>query len=725
LFNFKACVLNLIAHGSNEIMNKITYKRLLAFFVLSFLCLQAWPQAQPIIKSAGDKYMASAKAWTLKNDSVKCNADVRKAIAVDLQNGDLRGAAEAWLKMEEYYQFFKGPDLNKRVFYYEQALPLFLKAGAKNRAAATLQILGDFYQVQNNFPKSLSTLKQSLAIYQQTGEKDLRGLYDLLGSVNIRLGNYDEALRYGLLAVRAAEAMRDSSLTLCTIFNRMGVTYYTIKQFDQSLLYFKKSLFIAEKNNDVNSIIQLAYNIVNTLKLLHKPQEGYLLMKGMESKYHPKDLYNRTLVNISYVNVLVALKRHPQARRFCDSLLHFSSLMPENDRNQEVIQQAMSVYFMSVKDYKNAEIHANKYREIGTATSNNVTLSIAYRTLYQIDSLSGDEVSELRNFRKYIYLRNLLFNEKTTNKMAQLEIQYNTEKKDQELKAKESNIAILKKQAQLQATAQKLYIAATILLALLLGLSYNRYLLKQRVNRQLQVQQTEINLQNRSLTNLIAEKDNLLEEKEWLMKEIHHRVKNNLQIVISLLNTQSSYLNDDVAYKAIRESQHRMQSISLIHQKLYQSENLALVNMPAYIGDLVHYLSDSFDIASRIKFDVDIAPIELDVTKSVPLGLILNEAITNSIKYAFPQDADGRISIVLTELAEGSYELQISDNGIGTTAAANLSKSKTLGMSLMRGLSKQLSGTFTVENRDGLTIIIKFVDEKIPKAIKNDQPLSS
>ncbi|MBD1364922.1 tetratricopeptide repeat protein [Mucilaginibacter sp. ZT4R22] len=707
-------------------MNKITYKRLLAFFVLSFVCLQAWSQAaQPAAKSEGDRYMASAKAWTLKNDSVKCNADIRTAISIYLKKGQVREAAEAWLKMEEYYQFFHGTGYDKRIAYYEQALALFTSAGANDRAAATLNILGDFYQVESNFPKSLSALKKSLLLYQSTNKKDLQGLYDLIGSVNSRLGNYDEALKYGLLAVRTAEAVGDTSLMLCTIFNRLGVTYYTIKQYDQSLIYFQKSLLIAQKNHDVNSVILLAYNVANTLKLLHKPREGYLLMKEMERQYHPKDLENKIFVNICYLNMLVALKQPGPAKRFCDTLLRFASAMNENDRSQELIQQTAALYFMAAADYKNAKIHATKYQEIGRRTSNNAVLSNAYKTLYQIDSLAGDEVSELRNFRKYTELRNLLFNEKTTKQIAQLEIQYKTEKKDQELKSKESNIAILKKQAQLQATAQKLYIAATILLALLLGLSYNRYLLKQRVNRKLQVQQTEINLQNRSLTNLIAEKDNLLEEKEWLMKEIHHRVKNNLQIVISLLNTQSSYLSDDLAYKAIRESRHRMQSISLIHQKLYQSENLALVNMPAYIGDLVQYLSDSFDTASRIKFDVDIAPIELDVTKSVPLGLILNEAITNSIKYAFPQDADGKIKITLADLGEGNYELQISDNGIGTTAAASLSKSKTLGMSLMRGLSKQLSGTFTVENRDGLTIIIKFINEKLSKPIKNHQSLSS
>jgi two-component sensor histidine kinase len=174
------------------------------------------------------------------------------------------------------------------------------------------------------------------------------------------------------------------------------------------------------------------------------------------------------------------------------------------------------------------------------------------------------------------------------------------------------------------------------------------------------------------------------------------------------LNTQSSFLKDDLAYKAIRESQHRMQSISLIHQKLYQSDNLSLVNMPAYISDLVQYLTNSFDIAGRIHFELDIAPIQLDVNKSVPLGLILNESITNSIKYGFPGQRPGKIMIRLSELKPAKYELMISDDGIGPPLSIDITKSKTLGLNLMRGLAKQLGGTISFETDHGMTIHLSF-----------------
>ena len=143
------------------------------------------------------------------------------------------------------------------------------------------------------------------------------------------------------------------------------------------------------------------------------------------------------------------------------------------------------------------------------------------------------------------------------------------------------------------------------LLLTLLLLSYNRYRLKQRSNQQLQAQQRvlqerqeEINYKNTTLQLLLT-------EKEWLLKEIHHRVKNNLQIVMSLLNAQATYLSDEAALSAIQESQHRVQAMALIHQKLYQSEQVARISMPAYIQEVVSYLRDSYNLHQPIDFQLE------------------------------------------------------------------------------------------------------------------------
>ncbi len=152
------------------------------------------------------------------------------------------------------------------------------------------------------------------------------------------------------------------------------------------------------------------------------------------------------------------------------------------------------------------------------------------------------------------------------------------------------------------------------MLIVLIGLLYNRYRLKQRSNAQLVRKQDEINQQNNQLKKLI-------DEREWLLREIHHRVKNNLQIVISLLNTQSQYLDSQDAIAAIQNSQHRMHAMSLIHQRLYQTDDLGSIDMKWYISELMGYMRDSFDIKGRILFREDCDRVLMDVVQAVPWDL--------------------------------------------------------------------------------------------------------
>jgi two-component sensor histidine kinase len=151
--------------------------------------------------------------------------------------------------------------------------------------------------------------------------------------------------------------------------------------------------------------------------------------------------------------------------------------------------------------------------------------------------------------------------------------------------------------------------------------------------------------------------------------------------------------------------------MSLIHQKLYNSENVSSIDMTVYIRELVSYLRDSFDTGQHIRFELNVEPLELDVSQAVPLGLILNEAITNSIKYAFPNGRDGVVNIYLSNASANHYLLTITDNGIGMPAHFSNKKPGSLGMSLMTGLSEDLDGKFAIENNNGTTIKISFVHD--------------
>jgi two-component sensor histidine kinase len=189
---------------------------------------------------------------------------------------------------------------------------------------------------------------------------------------------------------------------------------------------------------------------------------------------------------------------------------------------------------------------------------------------------------------------------------------------------------------------------------------------------------------------------------------VHHRVKNNLQIVMSLLSSQAAYLEDEKALLAIQESQNRIYAISLSHQKLYLSEKIALIEMASYIREVVEYLHDSLQMQDQVAFNLSVEPIELNEALAVPLGLIINEAVTNSLKYAFPGGRQGQVRIDLRQADPSNCLLTIADDGIGLGPDFDLGRSRSLGMNLMKGLSKQLDGSLSIDTADGLTIQVRF-----------------
>jgi two-component sensor histidine kinase len=322
-------------------------------------------------------------------------------------------------------------------------------------------------------------------------------------------------------------------------------------------------------------------------------------------------------------------------------------------------------------------------------------------SLFKIDSLEGKYFSSISHYQSYNRINDSLFNFSKNRQIEELKIQYETLKNENAIKTLETKSKFQQSKLDRSRLLINLSIGCIVLLTVILGLLYYSYKLKQKHNKKLEIKENEINQKNIKL-------EHLLEDKEWLIKEIHHRVKNNLQTVISLLNSQSAYIDDDLALSTIKNSQHRIHAMSLIHQKLYMSENVSTINMPVYIKELAEYLKDSFNLRQRIRFVITIEELELDVTQAIPLGLIINEAITNSIKYAFPDNQQGIISITLASKGINHYLLTIHDDGIGIIIDYTNKAKNSFGMSLIRGLSDDLEGVFSIENKEGTLLQLSF-----------------
>ncbi len=200
-----------------------------------------------------------------------------------------------------------------------------------------------------------------------------------------------------------------------------------------------------------------------------------------------------------------------------------------------------------------------------------------------------------------------------------------------------------------------------------------------------------------------------LKEKEVLLKEIHHRVKNNLGIVDGLLQMQSRRSSDPQVIATLKESQNRIASIALVHEKLYGSKDLANIDFAQYIADLTAHLFDSYNTrANQIKLMTQIEPIALNIDTAIPCGLIINELVSNALKYAFPKKRAGEIQVLFQQHPDQRLTLCVRDNGIGLPQDFNLKQTKALGITLVKGLVKQLRGTLEISSQQGVIISISF-----------------
>ncbi|MEG3225495.1 MAG: hypothetical protein BME94_08340 [Methanobacteriales archaeon Met13] len=199
-----------------------------------------------------------------------------------------------------------------------------------------------------------------------------------------------------------------------------------------------------------------------------------------------------------------------------------------------------------------------------------------------------------------------------------------------------------------------------------------------------------------------------MEEKEILLKEIHHRVKNNLQIISSLLNLQSRYVDDPKTEILLRESQNRVKSMTMIHEKLYQSPDLAHINFREYIYSLLNGLLGSYGLNTDIiRPKIELKDFFLDLNIAIPLGLIVNEMVSNSIKHTFPDGARGEIRVKMN-LKENNYILTVSDNGVGLPEYLDSENASTLGMKLIYSLSNQIDGNLEVFRNEGTEFRLTF-----------------
>jgi two-component system, sensor histidine kinase PdtaS len=663
-------------------------------------------------------YQLLTESYLVKEegDRVKGKKMAEQSVAILETGNNKYYLGRSCYELSMYYNFIDDQQLPLKIALVERAVGAFQQAGTLERNAYSLEMLGDLNIKAGDFTKAIDILHQTISAYKSVKYEKLQGVYTLLGQAHLYNYNESQALYYMLMALKTAQIVHDTTMQLCQINNNLGSLYSRIDRKDVAIKYLNDALAVAKKHNDQNAILLIATNIAFIYLNLDQAEPALKVLSIVPKSFLKSDnAEDRSTYAMAYFRTYLLLKQYNEAQPFGDTLLQIADNNSVNEEESQIIYRLLATYSLELKQYSKARFYLNKNLELGKKTKWEYGLIQASRVWYKLDSTEGNFRSAFNHLHYYKSKTDSLFSANREKQLQVLEVEYETAMKEDSIKLKDKDIALLTQKNSLQQANLKqasliknVTIAGIALAFIIIGLLYRQYTHKQKNN------------------NIITQKNNQLQhlvtEKDWLLKEIHHRVKNNLQIVMSLLNSQSAYIDNEPALAAIHDSQHRVHAMSLIHQKLYSSENLSSIDMSFYIRELVSYLSDSFDTGQRIRFELNIAPLELDVSQAVPLGLILNEAITNSIKYAFPEGKYGVISITLSGTGSDHFLLNISDNGVGMPRNYDNKKIGSLGMSLMKGLSEDLDGNFSIENNNGTIIRVSFVHDI---GIKNPSKLTA
>lgn len=516
--------------------------------------------------------------------------------------------------------------------YFSQALHYYKKSDV-SRAADVLLQMSFVFQNTGSHQQASEYCFEALELYEQLGDqKGVGRSYLELAATLTFLEKTEEALSYCYQAVDIYRDLEDQE-GLSSAYELAAHTHLFMDEYDKALEMIDAAMAIQQKLGappiTLASLTNTRGNVLKYLKRYEEALEAYESCLAVARDFQHTRGISATLANIGDVY----LRQEKYALALPPKL--------EGVRMQEAYQftsnlpenyDHLSLIYKGLGDFENAL----RYREMQAEISAN---SLA---------LEKDEV------------------------VSELQLKYETEKKE---------VLIAQQELQLkqQRITQTLIAGIAGLLGVILFLLWRSIRLKQASNELLAATNTQLQQKNK--------------ENELLLQEIHHRVKNNLQVISSLLNLQSASIDDPNALQAVQESQNRVRSMALIHQKLYQGANLAAVEMKDYLETVGQTILETFgEAGQRISLEVPMEVMEVDVDTAIPLGLIVNELMINACKYAFPDERKGQIQLSLRWTEDDKRTLTIADNGVGYPAQGQESSGTGFGSRLVRLLVMQLNG---------------------------------
>lgn len=538
--------------------------------------------------------------------------------------------------------------------YYEKCLAIQKEIKNKKDIAGTLNNMGMIFKSQGNYSKALDYLSQSLTLKESFGNKEnnAKTLVNI-GNIYLDQEDYTKALTYYMKALRNQENTNDLRSKANTL-NNIGLVHNNLEEFETSMKYYERSLVLYKRIEYKAGISSSYNNIGNVHKNLGDYQEAIryfqlALQLGQQSG-------DKTNMAHAYVNLGATYG--------------------------EIGQHNLAI--------KNASSSLKIAEEIGRV----MNICDAALVLYENEKKVGNFEKSLRHYEYYIKMRDSIQGEESKNEVLRKEFEYEYEKQNitdsiRRVEAqKASKAIILAKDGQIEEKNRLIWILAVILSIVLILIAV------------LIITFRKLKKNKRKLLETI-------DEKETLLREIHHRVKNNLQVVSSLLNMHVRKVKDSASKKILEEGSERLLAMSIIHKNLYPHSDLKTISLDDYLYTLSNQLFENYQLNySNVELETELEKISVDIDKLIPIGLIVNELISNSMKHAFTESSNAKIFVRLSSDENENIELEISDNGKGIDPNLNFDKKDSIGMKLITIFSEKLKSKLSIINESGTKVTL-------------------
>ena len=561
------------------------------------------------------------------------------------------------------YKKFGNYDLS--LVYLDSA---FIEYSAHNEAhdvALCLLLKGKLYNRNENYIDALKFFRKALATFKENEDTLNIAMTQInLGNLYKNLNNFEESAIYYRKSLEAFKILGLSE-KISSCYNNLGNLYKRTKQYDSTKYYYRKALAIRQVGENDLSMAFLHHNFSDLFLRMNAFDSAFFYInKALE--YHSK-LQNSPSINESY---------------FVKGKIHYE----------------LENYEASIENFKYG-LRDSSFLFKNLILFGHLKLAQAYGKV-------GKYVESVHHFNTYLWINDSIQKRKESSTLESQFIQYEIIKdslsKSELILQKElseiegHNLELKSKITQNKANYLIVGLLLTLLFSILLFISFRKRLKLSNSHKK------QLEDQNEELKRTLISK----EEKETLLKEVHHRVKNNLQIINSLIRLQSHYTSPTNYKMRLADTENRIRSMSLVHEKLYKSDDLSKLDSESYIIELAENLRSAYEFNEGVSLQFEIANIKLSIDTLIPLGLIINETLSNSIKYAFEGLDSGCISVVLEE--KDQIVLTVSDNGVGTKLSYEELSENSLGMELIQSLCAQLDGEFYLDTRNGFSYTFTF-----------------